>query len=90
MMRKALQGLKPLTLIVDKTSWLPPARKFGDNDLVPVRIGFHEKDLIATAKAAKGRWNPEVRLWFILYGKSGEMRAYNIINRHLILDAFCF
>jgi hypothetical protein len=51
-----------------KTVWSPPARKFGDNDLVPVRIGFAEKKLIESAKTMKGRWNPDVKLWFIRYG----------------------
>jgi len=54
---------------VEKTTWQPLARRFGDNDLVPLRIGFAEKDLMVTAKAAKGRWNPKKKLWFILYGK---------------------
>jgi len=44
-------------------------REFADNDLVPVWIGFNEKDLMATAKAAKGRWKPDMKLWFIRYGK---------------------
>jgi hypothetical protein len=61
--------IKTVELIVEKTSWHPLARKFGDNDLVPVRIAFAEKDLIESAKIAKGRWNPEKKLWFILYGK---------------------
>jgi len=54
--------IKTVELIVDKTSWQPPTRKFGDDDLVPLRIGFAEKDLMESAKAAKGRWNPEARL----------------------------
>jgi hypothetical protein len=92
MMRKAVQGLKPLNSLlskhlgncVEKTSWQPPVRKFGNNDLVPVRIGFAEKDLMATAKAAKGRWNPEKKLWFILYGK---IRG-TALEKHIVLDAF--
>ena len=76
--------IKAVELIVDRTSWQPQARKFGDNDLVPVRIGFAEKDVIATAKAAKGRWNPEKKLWFILYGK---IRG-TALEKHIVLDAF--
>ncbi len=46
--------IKTVELIVERTAWRPPARKFGDNDLVPFRIGYTEKDLIESAKTAKG------------------------------------
>lgn len=54
--------IKTVELVVERKTWRPRARKFADNDLVPVRIGFAEKALMETAKAAKGRWNPEVKL----------------------------
>ena len=75
--------IKTIELIVDKTAWRPPARKFGDDDLVPVRIGYAEKALITSAKAARGRWNPDKKVWFILYGmiKGAEL------EKHLMLDA---
>jgi hypothetical protein len=74
--------IKTVELVVEKKAWCPPARKFGDNDLVPVRIGFAEKDLIGSAKAAKGRWNPDVRLWFIRYGKIKG----TALEKHIVLD----
>jgi hypothetical protein len=73
--------LKTVELIVERTTWRPPARKFGDNDLVPVRIGYTEKSLMESAKAAKGRWNPEVKLWFIRYGKIKG----TVLEKHLVL-----
>lgn len=76
--------IKTVELVVEKTSWQPPARKFTDSDLVPVRIGFYEKDLIAHAKAVNGRWDPEVKLWFIRYGK---IRG-TAMEKHIVLDAF--
>jgi len=76
--------IKTVELIVEKISWQPPARKFGDNDLVSVRIGFAEKDLMESAKAAKGRWNPEARLWFIRFGKIKG----TTLEKHIVLDAF--
>ena len=69
---------KTVEIIVEKTAWQPPALKFADKDLVPVRIGFAEKGLIASAKSAKGRWNPDKRLWFIPYGKLKERRWKSI------------
>ena len=64
--------IKTVELIVERIAWQPPAQKFEDNDLVAVRIGFMEADLKQAAKAAKGRWNPDVKLWFIRFGKITE------------------
>ena len=60
--------MKTVELIVERTEWTPQPR-YADDSLVPVRIGFSEKQLMESAKAAKGRWNPEARLWFIRYEK---------------------
>ena len=75
---------KTVELVVEKTAWRPAPRKFEDNDLVPVRIGFGETDLKKAANEAKGRWNPEVKLWFIRYGK---VRG-TVLEKHIVLDAF--
>jgi hypothetical protein len=64
-------------------AWSPPVRKFGDNDFVPVRIGFAEKTLIESAKTMKGRWNPDVKLWFIRYGNIKR----TALEKHIVLDA---
>jgi hypothetical protein len=48
-----------------------------------VRIGFSEKELITQAKAVKGRWDPEVKLWFISYGKNRG----TAMEKHIVLDA---
>ena len=52
---KSCTRIKTVELIVEKTAWHPPVRKFTDNDLVPVRIGFTEKDLIESAKVVEVR-----------------------------------
>jgi hypothetical protein len=76
--------IKTAEIIVEKIPWTPPARIFADNDLVPVRIAYAEEDLINCAKMAKGRWNPDVRLWFIRYGKIKG----TVLEKHILLDAF--
>ena len=85
--------IKTVELIVEKISWQPSARKFCDNDLVSVRIGFAEKDLMESAKAAKGRWNPEARLWFIRFGKikgtTLEKRFFSRICGRFSVPATC-
>ena len=55
----------------------------GDDDHVPVRIEFAEQDLIERVKAAKGRWNPDEKLWFITYG---NIRG-TALAKHIVLDA---
>jgi hypothetical protein len=76
--------IKTIELVVERTHWKPPVKKFADNVLVPVRIGFAEKTLIAAAKTAKGRWNPDERLWFIRYGNIKG----TLLEKHIVLDAF--
>jgi hypothetical protein len=49
-----------------------------------VRIGFSEKNLIAQARTVKGRWNPEMKLWFIRY----EKIKGTAMEKHIVLDAF--
>ena len=75
---------KTVELIVEKAAWKPPKRKYLDNDLVPVRISYAEKDLMSIAKAAKGRWNPKVKLWFVRYGNVKG----TVLEKHIVLDAF--
>jgi hypothetical protein len=62
------QRLKTVELVEERSDWIPPPH-YAEDALVPVRIGFSEKHLMETAKAAKGRWNPEKRVWFTRYGK---------------------
>ena len=75
---------KTIELVIEETDWLPPVPKFRDDDSVFVQIGFTEKDLRDAAKIAKGRWDPQARLWAIRYGniKGTEL------EKHIILDAF--
>ncbi len=56
-------------LIIKKAKWEPPKKKYSDDALVPVHIGFTDIASREKAKAARGRWDPEAKLWFIRYGK---------------------
>lgn len=76
--------IKTVELVVDKKAWIPPAKKFTDNDLVPVRIGFADSAMRERAKAAKGKWDPEKKLWFMRYGKVKGTS----LEKHIVLDAF--
>jgi len=54
-----------------------------DETLVPVQIAFRETTLKEMAKMMGGRWDPEVRLWYIPFGK---IKGTDL-EKHIILDA---
>lgn len=76
--------IKTVELIVEETTWDPPAPKFADADLVPVYIGFTDTASREIAKAAKGRWDPDQKLWLIRYGR---IKGTDL-EKHIIVDAF--
>jgi hypothetical protein len=70
---------KTVEIIVEKKAWTPP--QIPDSTLVPVRIGFAETALQEKARAARGRWDPDVKLWFIRYGKIKG----TALEKHIVL-----
>ena len=76
------QRLKTVELIVERTDWTPPAPRYSEDTLVPLRIEASDIPLRLQAKAAGGRWNPGKRLWFVKYGKI----AGTPLEKHLYID----
>ena len=72
---------KTVEIIVEKKPWTPP--QIPDVTLVPVRIGYAENALQEKAREARGRWNPEKKLWFIQYGKIKGA----VLEKYIVLDA---
>jgi hypothetical protein len=77
--------IKTVELIVDKKELTPSRKKqqkIEDETVVPVRIEYGEKQLGKMARSAGGKWNPDVKLWYIQYGniKGTEL------EKHMILD----
>jgi hypothetical protein len=81
--RASCSRLKTVELVVERTAWNPPTGKFTDDERVLVRIGFAESALRESAKAAKGRWDPEKKLWFFKYGNIKG----TVLEKHIVLDA---
>ena len=75
--------LKTVEIIVERKQWTPPPPLFATDDVVPVRIAFSETANKQLARAADGRWDPEVRLWFIQYRKIKGTP----LEKHIVLDA---
>jgi hypothetical protein len=76
--------LKTIELVIEESDWQPPKPKFRDDDLVSVQIGFSDKELREAAKAARGRWDPEAKLWSFRYMNVKGTK----LEKHIILDAF--
>ncbi len=76
--------LKTVELIVEKKE-LPavPQQKVADNALVPVRISYGERELGKKAKTMGGKWDPDVKLWYIQHDKIKGTE----LEKHIILDA---
>lgn len=68
--------LKTVELVVEEKPWRPTAR-YKDADLVPVVVGYGEKELRQRLKAANGTWDPEQKLWHVPYGaiKGSELEG---------------
>lgn len=76
--------LKTIELIVEKKQ-LPASQRqdAADGALAPVSIPFEEQELRKMAKAMGGRWDSDVKLWYIPKGKI----IGTDLEKHLILDA---
>ena len=78
------EALSPVTIVKRLSELGAYGVNLHDNDLVPIRIAYAEEALKTSAKAAKGRWNPDVKLWFIWYGNIKG----TTLEKHIVLDAF--
>jgi hypothetical protein len=78
--------IKTVELIIEKKE-LPPSRKkeqkIEDDTLVSVRIAYGEKQLGKMARSLGGKWDPDVKLWFVQFGKIKGTE----LETHMILDA---
>jgi hypothetical protein len=82
--RASCTRAKTVELIVEKKAWTPsPWPQISDTTLVPVRIGFAETALQEKARAARGRWDPNAKVWFIQFGKIKG----TVLEKHIVLDA---
>ena len=62
---KSGRRLKTVELIVESVAWRPRARnpRRRDEEIVAVRIAFHEADLRERAKRLGAVWRPAQKLW---------------------------
>ncbi|WP_306537045.1 hypothetical protein [Geobacter sp.] len=59
--------LKTVEIVVEEKPWQPTVR-IRDDDIVAVIVNFSEKAMQNRLKSVGGKWDPEVKLWFVPYG----------------------
>jgi hypothetical protein len=74
---------KTVELIVEKKEIKSPLRKKAEDKVVAVRVAYGERKLGMQIRAAGGRWDPDVKLWYVPYGKIKGTE----LEPHVIFDA---
>jgi len=59
--------LKTVELVIEEKPWQPSPR-LRNGDLVLVAVEYVEKELREQVKAAGGKWDPAVKMWWVPYG----------------------
>ncbi|MDA8430220.1 MAG: hypothetical protein M0T70_13275 [Geobacteraceae bacterium] len=75
--------IKTVELIVERKQLSPSTKKNADEMIVPVQIAYGATKLGKMARSAGGEWDPDVKLWYIEYGKIKGTE----LEQHIILDA---
>lgn len=75
--------IKTVELIVEKKELSSTQKKSENDKVVAVQIAFSETELKNVAKKIGGRWDPEVKLWYI---QSSKIKG-TVLEKHIILDA---
>lgn len=75
--------IKTVELIVERKQLPPRSSKLSDDTLVPVQIAYGEKELGKLARTAGGKWDGDVKLWYIRYGNAKG----TALEKHILLDA---
>ena len=75
--------IKTVELIVERKELPAPRQIAADDVLVPVQITYGERELGQMARYLGGKWDSDVKLWYIRYGavKGTDM------EKHIIFDA---
>ena len=77
---------KTIELIIEESSWQPPARIFQDDEVVLIRIEFSETHWRDRVKSAGGKWNPNLKLWEIKYGQVRKLGLTDRIHSPKVSD----
>lgn len=75
--------IKTVELIIERKQLPSSSNNIKDVEIVPVQIAYAEKHVGNLIRPLGGRWDSDVKLWYVPYGtiKGTEL------ERHIILDA---
>jgi len=54
---------------VEEVDWEPRSRRYGDEEVVAVRVGWEEKALQRRVREAGGRWDRGAKVWRLRYDR---------------------
>lgn len=80
------ERIKTVELFLEKKQLPPPRekrKKIEDGKTVPLKIEYGETRLGKMARALGGKWDPDVKLWYLPYGKVKGTE----LEKHIILNA---
>jgi hypothetical protein len=77
---------KTVELIIEESTWQPPAKPTLDDEIVGLRVGLKETDLQRRVKAAGGKWNPGRRVWEIRYDQVVRLGLIDRIELRNVSD----
>jgi hypothetical protein len=77
------QRLKTVELIVESVPWHPRPRRLRrrDDEIVAVRIAWHETELRERAKRLGAIWRPVQKLWKLAWGDTKRLGVSNRVHR---------
>ena len=75
--------IKTVELIVDKKQLSSTKQSHKDKEIVAVQIAYGEKELGNKIRSLGGRWDTDVKLWYIPYGQVKGTE----LEKHIISDA---
>lgn len=75
--------IKTVELIVEKKELPIVTKRIKDETPVPVKIVYGETELGKMARKLGGKWDADVKLWFVEYGKIKGTE----LEKHIVLDA---
>ena len=74
--------VKTVEIIVERKQLPPRENRIADEKLVPVQIAYGAIELGKMARLAGGKWDSDVKLWYIRYGNIKGTK----LEKHILLD----
>lgn len=74
--------LKTVELVIETVPWRPRARapRRRDDDIVAVRIRYHETELRERAKRLGGIWRPTQKVWELTWADARRLGIADRVN----------